>query len=166
MNPKAVPSIAEPIAAPTEVIAVIRRHRDFVDLFRQMKDRLGFTNEFVDSAVGLTSGHTDKILGPSQCRNFGPAVFDAFCTLFALEFHVRLDLEAAQRMRAKWEVRKRPLLPGNNRVSKLLIARVLKANCKSANEARNRILSSEDRSKIARIASKARWRKRRNSTAV
>jgi hypothetical protein len=124
MYPK-TPIIPEPIEAPAEQVAIIRRHRDFIDLFRLMKDRLGLTNEVIDSAVGLTSGHCDKILGPTQCRNFGPAVFDGFCTLFGLEFHVRVDLEAAERMKGKWQVRKRPLLPGNHRISKQLTGKAL-----------------------------------------
>jgi hypothetical protein len=167
MVPTDVASIIPELAAPPEVVAVIRRHRDFVELFRLMKARLGLTNEFIDAAVGLTAGHCDKILGPSQCRNFGPAVFDAFCGLFAIEFFVRIDLEAAERMRAIWEVRKKPLCPNGKvaRMSKALIERakpfVIKANCRAANQARNAILTCEQKTAISRHAAKVRWAKHR-----
>ncbi len=172
MTPKTVTSISEPIAAPIELQAVIRRHRDFVELFRLMKSRLGLTNEFIDAAGGLTPGHCDKLLGPSLSRNFGAAIFDTFCTLFALEFHVHLDFEAMQRMRPIWEGRKRPLLPNGKgaRVSKELLERarphVLRANAKAANAARNEMLSREQRSAIARRAARVRWAKHRRRPTV
>ena len=154
-----------------EVITIIRRHQDIVEVFRLMKERLQLTNEFCDDAGGLTKGHTDKILGPSESKNWGPTTFDMFCEMFAIEFRVHVDLKAAKRMQAVWEGRERPLYPDAKvvRISKKLIERakphVLQAHLKKANEARNAMLSCEHRSKIARKAARARWGRRRRSTS-
>lgn len=154
-----------------EVVAVVRRHQDIVEVWRVMKERLGLTNEFCDDVGGLTKGHTDKLLGPSESKKWGPTTFDLFCEMFAIEFRVHIDLDAVKRMEAVWEGRERPLYPNAQvkRISKKLIERakphVLKANCKRANEARNAMLSCEHRSKIARKAARARWRKRRAKVA-
>lgn len=153
------------VADAGEIIAIVRRHQDIADVFRLMKERLGLTNEFCDDAGGLTKGHTDKILGPSESKSWGPTTFDLFCEMFAVEFHARIDLGAAKRMEAVWEGRARPLYPDSKtkRISKKLIERakpyVILASVKHANAARNAMLSREHRSKIARKAAKARWRK-------
>jgi hypothetical protein len=154
-----------------EVIAIVRRHQDFTDVFRVMKERLGLTNEFCDDVGGLTKGHTDKVLGPSESKAWGPVVFDLFCQMFAIEFHVRVDMDAVKRMEAVWEGRERPLYPNARiaRISKKLIERakphVLKDFSSLGNAARNAMLPGEHRSKIARKAAKARWRKKRSKAA-
>jgi hypothetical protein len=155
-------------AAADKVIAVVRRHQDIADVFRLMKERLGLTNEFCDDAGGLAKGHCDKILGPSESKNWGPTTFDLFCEMFAVEFRVHVDLEAAKRMLAVWEGRERPLYPDAKvaRISKKLIARakphVLRDLSRVGNAARNAMLPGEHRSKIARKAARARWRKKRH----
>lgn len=147
-----------------EVIAVVRRHQDVTEVFRMMKERLGLTNAFIDDAGGLTDGHTDKILGPSESKSWGPTTFDLFCEMFAIEFHVHVDMAAVKRMEAVWEGRKRPAeYSETKRVSAKLLEKakphVLRAHLKAANTARNAMLSCEHRSQIARKAAKARWRK-------
>lgn len=149
----------------SEAIAIIRRHQDVTDVFRLMKDRLGLTNEFCDDVGGLTKGHTDKILGPSQSKTWGPTTFDLFCEMFAIEFHVHVDLAAAQRMADVWEKRKRPVFENAKvgRVSKKLIEAakplVAKAMGKAGAKKRASKLSAKLRSKIARKGGKKRMRK-------
>jgi hypothetical protein len=148
-------------------ILIVRRHQDIADVFRLMKERLELTNEFIDDVGGLTKGHADKLLGPSEAKNWGPTTFDLFCEMFAIEFRVHVDIEAAKRMQAVWEGRERPLFPHARvtRISKKLIERakphVLQDFSKLGNAARNAMLPGEHRSKIARKAARARWRKPR-----
>lgn len=155
------------VADAGEVIATVRRHQDIAEVFRLMKERLGLTNEFCDDAGGLTKGHTDKILGPSESKSVGPTTFDLFCEMFAVEFRVHIDLDAAKRMQAVWEGRERPLYPNakNRPISKKLIERakphVLQGLAHQGNAARNAMLTGEHKSKLARKAAKSRWRKER-----
>ncbi len=151
-----------------EVIAVVRRHQDITEVFRVMKERLGLTNEFCDDAGGLTKGHTDKILGPSEAKQWGATTFDLFCEIFGIEFHVHVDLDAVKRMESVWEHRKRPGYP-SKKISKKLIEsakpHVLKDFASLGGHARALQLASKQRSDIARKGGKARHRKRRKSSA-
>ena len=155
------------VAARGEIIAVVRRHQDITEVFRMMKERLGLTNEFIDGAGGLTSGHTDKILGPTESKSWGPTTFDLFCEMFAIEFRVHVDLEAAKRMQAVWEGRERPLYPNAKvkRISKKLIERakphVLKDSGRLGGMVRCHLLSPKQRSDIARKGGRAKHRKAR-----
>ena len=159
-----------PELMPNETIAVVRTLQDAVDVFRLMKERLGLTNEFIDDVGGLTKGHADKILGPSEDKRLGYDTFALLTALTAVEFRVHIDINAVKRMEAIWEKRERPLYPNAKvkRISKKLIERakphVLRDHLKAANTARNSMLSCEHRSQIARKAAKSRWRKHhRNS---
>lgn len=178
------------IAENGEVIAIVRRHQDIADVFRMMKERLGLTNEFCDDVGGLTKGHTDKILGPSEQKNWGPTTFDLFCEMFAVEFRVHIDLDAAKRMEAVWEGRKRPLaMPDGKarRISQKLIERAkphvlreigraggLKSSslptarqvAQKGGKSRAKKLSKQRRSEIARIAGLASAAKRRCAVAL
>lgn len=148
-----------PTPLPGEIIAVVRRHQDFVEVFRLMKERLGLTNEFIDNAGGLTKGHADKILGPSSTRGPGPTTFDLFCELFAIEFRVHIDDAAIKRMEQVWEGRKRPVeYSENSRISAKLIEKakphVLKGFSRLGGTARGTLLTGKQRTKIAQKAAR------------
>lgn len=151
----------------TDPIAIIRRHQDVTDVFRLMKDRLGLTNEFCDDVGGLTKGHTDKILGPSQSKTWGPSTFDLFCEMFAIEFHVHVDLAAAQRMADVWEKRKRPVFENAKigRVSKKLIEAakpfIFSEMGKRSAAKRMHCSTAEQRIKIAKKAARKSGRLKR-----
>lgn len=155
------------VAERGEVIATVRKHQDIVEVFRLMRQRLGLTNEFIDDVGGLTKGHTDKILGPSESKSWGPTTFDLFCEMFAIEFRVHIDLAAVQRMEAVWEGHERPRwFPAekmNNRVSQKLIERatphVFRAAGRSGGLKRAASLPAKLRSRIAKKAGKSRMKK-------
>lgn len=150
----------------SDPLATVTGHESMVEAFRVAKERLGLSNDFCDDIGGLTKGHTDKILGPTRVKNLGPMTLDLFCELFAVQFIMVPNIDAAKRMETRWEgrqsshVRLEPV-----RVSKAIIERakphVFSQHMKKANAARNSVLSSEQRSAIASKAAKAMHRKRR-----
>lgn len=149
-----------------ETIAIVRQHADIADAFRTIKDLLGLSDAFCDQIGGIAVGHTNKCLGPTGTKKIGPVPFNVFCELFAVEFHMVINLEAMKRMADRWERRNEERVRIENRKpSKVLIERakphVLQAAARHANAARNEKLSREHRSKIARKAARARWRKKR-----
>lgn len=154
------------VPVPTEIIAVVRSHEDITEVFRMMKERMGLTNKFCDDVGDFVEGWTDKVLGPSEAKKWGQKSFDKFCEMFAIEMHVKVNVKAAARMAEIWEGRIRPIdLPKNKVVSAKLIERakphVLQGLAKIGNDARNAMLTGEHRSKLARKAARARWRKKR-----
>lgn len=157
--------VTAPILDIPELIATVRRHQDIVEVWRVMKERLGLTNEFCDDVGGLTKGHTDKLLGPSESKKWGPTTFDLFCEMFAIEFRVHIDLDAVKRMEAVWEGRERPLYPNAQvkRISKKLIERakpyVCRENASAGGLKRAASLPAKLRSRIARKGGKSRMKK-------
>jgi hypothetical protein len=163
-------------------IAVVRQHGAFADAFRTIKDILGLSDAFCDEIGGLTVGHTSKCLGPTGIRGIGPVPFDTFCALFAVEFHMVVNLDAAKVMQDKWERRNSDRVHVMKRkVSKQILERatplVLKeigrkgglksASLPTAQQARSkggkmrkRKLSKARRREIATKAANARYAKR------
>lgn len=161
-----VPIRSMPVA--DETIVVLRRHQDFAEVFRIMKERWGLTNNFIDDAGGLAKGQADKYLGPSGVKNWGPQTFDLFCEILAIEFHAKVDIEAAKRMAEVWDGRQPRWFPEekmNARVSKKLLARakplVFKENGRIGGLVRSHLLTPKQRSDIARKGGKAKHRKRK-----
>lgn len=151
---------------PGEVIAVIRTQDDLIEALRKAKDMLGLSNQWCDAVGGLTAGHTDKVIGPSRTKSLSQMTFDLFCEMFAVELHMVVNMDAVQRMAARWEGRNASnVRVESNRVSAGLLERakphILMASAKHANAVRNEMLTREHRSKIARKAARARWRKKR-----
>lgn len=150
---------------PTELIATVRTLQDAVEVFRMMKDRLGLTNEFIDDVGGLTKGHADKILGRSELKKLGYDTFALMTRICAIEFVVRVDMQAMKEMQAVWEMRERPLFPWRKpgQVSKKLVAmatpHVLRACARAGGTKRAASLPAKLRSKIARKGGKSRMRK-------
>lgn len=157
------------IADKGECIAVVRTLQDAVDVFRMMKERLGLTNDFMDDVGGLTLGHTDKILGPSEEKRLGYDTFALFTALTAIEFRVYIDLDAVKRMEAIWEKRERPLYPNAKvkRISKKLVERakpiVFKETGRLGGMVTAHLRTPAQRSESARKAAKSRWTKRRKA---
>jgi hypothetical protein len=149
-------------------LATIRTQDDLIEALRVAKAMRGLSNDFCDQRAGLTRGHVDKVLGPTRAKSLSPMVFDLLAEIFAVQFIMVVDLEAEARMKPKWEGRDSSnVRTGQHRVSKHVIERakphVLREHLKKANEARNRQLSCEQRSEIARKAGRARQRNRRKN---
>lgn len=140
-----------------ELISVVRTHQEITELFRVMKERLNLSDEFCDDRGGLSKGHTNKILGPSQDKNWGPTTFDLFCEMFCIEFHARIDPAAVKRMETIWEKRERPPYQ-NKRISKKLLREakpvIFKETGRLGGQVRAALLTPKQRSKIARKAAR------------
>lgn len=152
------------VPAPGDIIARVRCHDDLIEAFRVMKDLLGLSNTFCDDTIGITAGHTDKVLGPTRAKGLSSFMFDNFSELFAVEFEMRINLDAAKRMQARWEGRENGRIHvDSSRVSKRMMERakpqVIKHLSRVANEARCSKLPGEHRTQIAKKASDARWKK-------
>jgi hypothetical protein len=143
---------------------------ELLQTIRQRRDELSITNATIDDIAGLTDRHTSKILAAHfPSRNLGRISFPAVLGALGLGIGAIVLLEDPEQVAAvskRWARRKREILKtGQARIGAKLISRarpfVLKENARAANEARNRLLSSEQRSAIARKAALARWRKHR-----
>lgn len=143
-----------------------RSLEELADGLRWMKDTLGISDKALDDLAGLTEGYANKLLGPTRYKNLGVTTLPLITGALAVKWVMMVDETQIQRMADRWEGRNEQRVRiENRRPSKELLERskphVLKAHLKAANTARNAMLSSEQRSAIARKAAKARWRKKR-----
>lgn len=156
-----------PIRSMLGPIATVRSMDDAVDAFRELQQQLGLSNADCDELGNLGSGHTDKLLGPTRAKKMGAHTFGVFCWMFAVKFEMVIDMDQVKVMEQYWEdrQRERPLFPHGKvgRISKKIMAAaapiVLKERAKLGGMVRAHMLSSKQRSEIARKAAKSRWKK-------
>lgn len=152
-------------------LATIRSYDDLVAAFRARKAEIGLSNNDCDTLGGLTTGHTDKLLGPTRSKKLGPFTFDVFSEMFAVEFIMVPNPDAVRRMEARWERRVEQAVRLNaNRVSmqlkKRALPEIMRDLSKKAVEAQKRKIKPSTRRRIARMAAKARWQKHRRPTKL
>jgi hypothetical protein len=88
-----------------EPLATIRTQGDMLDALRTARVMRNLSNELCDDRCGLTRGHVDKCLGPTEAKKVSGMMFDVLTAFFAVKFIMVRDLEAAARMAAKWQGR-------------------------------------------------------------
>jgi hypothetical protein len=84
----------------------------------ERKSALGLSNELLDHLIPLSSGHCDKVLGPSRQRGLSQVTLDGMLAALALKLVVVEDPEQAARMRSRWEGRDHRQLRPPARIAK------------------------------------------------
>jgi hypothetical protein len=108
----------------TAPLATIHNQEEMLDALRMARVMRGLSNDFCDERGGLTRGHVDKVLGPSQAKPLSGMVFDTLTALFAVKFIMVRDLEAEALMEPKWEGRDTSnVRTGEHRVGKYVLER-------------------------------------------
>lgn len=130
------------------------------------KNWLGLSNEVCEQIGGLTKGHIDKLLGPSRVKNVGPLTLDILLELFAVQFVMQPNPDAARRMESRWERRNRSQIRVAACRASIAQIEAIKPiifgqNAQRGGHARAASLTNEQRSRIARKAARARWRRSR-----
>jgi hypothetical protein len=143
---------------------VVKDYTGLVAALNDAKNHLGLSNEFCEEIGDLTAGQIDKWIGPSLAKSFmTPFAFNMFCELFAVEFVMRPNPQAIERMQSRWERRNHNRI----RVSSKPLSLAVKERAKSeifaelgrrGGLARARSITSAQRSAIARKASLSRRR--------
>ena len=151
-------------------MTVIRSHADLIEALRARKNELGLSNRLCDDLGGLTSGHTDKVLGPTGTRGLTPLTLDVFLEMFAVEIVLRPNLEAARRMESRWEQREAgKVAPPASVMSKALLDKaapiIFREAGKRGAAKRNALLDPEQRIKIAKKAARKSSRLRKLTCA-
>lgn len=144
---------------------VIRCNEDWVAACRARKDVIGLSNAQIDAKL-FSDGQCDKYLGLMPVKNMSVRLMFEVVEYFGWELVVRPCPANEARWRPTWQGREsRNVRVPKRRVSKAIMERAKplfhKVLAKTANTARNRLLSGEHRSRIARNAALIRWRKRK-----
>jgi len=145
------------------VIGVATCHHELVEVLRERKAALGLSNELLDHLAGLTSGHVDKLLGPSQSKGLSRVTLDGMLGALGVKLIAAVDDVQVARMQPRWEsrdathVRRRSPTRLAAGVVKRARPRVLRELAKNAAKARWRSISPELRSALMKAAARARW---------
>ncbi len=153
---------------PKPPVCSFNDYAGMVDALRTLKDHLQLSNSAVDRLCNFTEGQTDKLLGPSSVRKFGPLTFNAMLWALAAKVEITIDVERAREMQEFWESRFAPnFRPGGTTISKMLLKRakplVLKDFAKAGGQASGAMRTGSQGSEIMRKVAKSRWRKHRKT---
>jgi hypothetical protein len=107
------------------IIGETQTHDGLVDLLRARQAALGLSNETVDHLALFTSGHCDKLLGPSRQRGLTQVTLNALAGVLAIKLLVVEDEQQAEHMRPRWEGR-------DQRQVRLSTTRIAKATLRHA----------------------------------
>jgi hypothetical protein len=109
-----------------QVLGEARNSDEMLEIWRTTRERIGLSNAHCDELANFTLGQTDKILGPSETKNFGPLTFTGFNWTFAIKWVAVVDADQLQIMEQYWKDRQRQVThvrPVPNRVSKKILER-------------------------------------------
>lgn len=135
-----------------------------VDAMRTIKEYLQLSNPTLDTLCNFGDGQTDKLLGPTGARGFGPKTLDAMLWALAARVDITIDLGRATQMQAHWEKRFAPNVRQSSvRISKILVERakplVMRDFGKAGGIKRASVLTPKHAEAIARKGGRARRRK-------
>jgi hypothetical protein len=144
-----------------KLLAIARDYGELIDALRGRVDELGLTMQTLDDLSGVQQGYCAKILGPAQSKSLGPISLGCLLQALGLSLQVVEDPEAVAMIGHRWE--RRAPAHHASRVSKAAMARILplilRHLASRGGKARHTKLTSEERSRIAREAARARWRR-------
>jgi hypothetical protein len=139
-------------------LRTIRGYHDLQDLFRARILEFGSDFESVDEFCGFTTNYVSKLLAPRPMRNFGTMSLDAMLSALGVTLVAYEDPRATARARER--LKKREYSPAVSRPSnRLVVLRFSRAHYRRMARARMLKLTPEQRSEIARNASRKRWHK-------
>jgi len=148
-------------------LGTARTHDELVDLLAARKEALGLSNAFIDQYWGYAAGMTDKYLGPTRIKTLGRQSLDDLMMVLGVRLVLEHDPEKIAVMEQQWEQRK-PGYAHSPRVSKVSIKKaaphVLRDRARLGGLVRAHLLTSKQRSRIARHAANTRWRREREKT--
>ena len=143
-----------------KILGEIRNIADYHAIARARADELSLTREGLDRLAGFGSGHASKLLASIPTKRVGPVTFGTLNGALGMKLVAVEDLESMQAHAVVRSANQRTR-PGRDENDVMtmgeLKARIISRQCKKAVRARNAKLSPEDRSRICRVAAKARW---------
>ena len=152
------------------VLGKATSHNQLIAVMRQRKDDLALSNGWIDAALSLADGHTDKVLGPAGHRGLTQLTLDGMLSVLALKLIVAENEIAAARMRPLWERRDYRQVRPPARIAASLIKRatpvVMREAGSRGGKARWRNIDPEVRRRLMTAVSRARAGARKPVEAV
>lgn len=144
---------------------MITNYDQFIEALRVRADKLGLTRETIDEVSGLQPGYSAKLLAPVPMKTLGKLSFGLMLQALGLAIVLVEDGDAMGRFAGQYSARKRVVrAPGTHEILSYRISRrKLKRMARLGGKKRAQILTPKQRSRSARKAAHALWRKRRRA---
>lgn len=141
---------------------VVRDPLELVQAFRARADLLDLPRELIDDLAGLARGHSSKLLATPPIKGIGPITM--FPLAGALGFSIALIEDERRMVRInaipRSGYKRRPFAQEwRNAKALSIMLEMAKTYGRIGATERNKNTSADKRSRIARKAAKARWRK-------
>ena len=152
---------------------IVRSLEDIQIELRAIAETRGMTRLTIDELAGLASGHAAKLLGPIPAKRLGPETLPRLLRALALRLVLEDDPERLQEIAEHLHGRseghanasvgslKLKTLSYVNKVAERVARRNRRKWSLQANQQRTLALSPEHRTRIAKIANRAFWKKYR-----
>lgn len=146
-------------------LAIIDSYDDLHQALRQRREILNVSFETLDRAGALTSGHSSKLLSPSKIKRATFATLDFLLPALGVKLALIEDAQALEQLK-KFPTREvnvpaRSVPWGRKGTQTVVSLRFVKRIARAGGEARARALTPTQRSELARLAARARWRRER-----
>jgi hypothetical protein len=145
-------------ATPEAVQTPLAVVHDYAQLHQALRDRahcVGLSRLVLDEAAGLTSGHCSKILAPTPIKTLGMVSLGPLLGALGVQLLVVEDPVALARIA---HLPKRdPRCDTAEARRRWAVQKLYSSMGKKGAASRNRKLTAEHRSQIARAAARARW---------
>lgn len=154
------------------ILARFTTYGGLLDALRNRLDEKQITHRVFDDIAGIADGLTNKMLQPNPVKFLIPNMLGDFveaagCQLWLVEdpeFNASLERRLAHQGRDAWPKLRRELHRDGyltpkqlSKAAAQIAPEVRRENARKANAVRNAVLSSEQRSQIARYAAYVRW---------
>jgi hypothetical protein len=149
------------------IVAEIHSTRDIHVALRDRFDEIGISRLTIDTAAGLTEGHASKLLAPDPIRRFGdvslwPTLEVAGLKMVLIEDPDALARTSKLRKRDQRKVRTDLVSMRTLNASRAAVLRELTSK---AGKARLTKMTAAARRRVAKLAAKARWAKRKKKAS-
>ena len=144
-------------------IAICTSYDELIAALRARADELKVTREGLDAVSGLQAGYSAKLLAPVPMRSLGKVSLGPMLQALGLAVVLVEDPEAIRRFADQHAERQRPTpTVGTHEVITIQITRrKLKRMARRGGKKRAAAMTPKQRSRSARKAARALWRKRR-----
>jgi hypothetical protein len=147
------------------MIGVVYSYTDLQSLLRLRAEQLGISRELIDQISGLPAGYAGKILSANPTKRLGPDTIGPMLGTLCVKL-VMVEDECAlakygRRMVPRDNIQARNAAHAYPARMDRIRHEIQRALAVLGGNARSAKLSPEHRKRIARIAARARWKKRR-----
>lgn len=160
----------------TEPLAIGSNYDDLIRFLRERAVSLGMTDEMIAEIGGFSSGYVGKLLGAKRVKSLAGLSFDLMFGALGVKFAILEDEVATAKIKNRivpsvksqrdLSGAKAPRMRVSSEIAKQILSDLGRKSGPLGHERRMQSTTPEQRSRYARKAAKARWKRTRNKPSM